>query len=69
MWLSRVNHIHGIHEHDSAIYPKCARGPLNEEGCSKQWLMPDSTAELMSKLMAEYAANPAALRDSISGTS
>ena len=40
MWLSVVNHIQDIHEHQSDLYPMCGHAHLKDDERNKQWLVP-----------------------------
>ena len=39
-WVSLVNHIQGIHQGHSEIFPQCLHGELKEGERNKKWLKP-----------------------------
>lgn len=39
IWLSVVNHIQDIHEHDNELYPMCGHPHLRDEDRNRQWLV------------------------------
>ncbi|XP_041463201.1 uncharacterized protein LOC121414191 [Lytechinus variegatus] len=39
-WKSLMNHIQGIHEGHSEVFPKCLHGDLEAQGRKKKWLTP-----------------------------
>ncbi|XP_064465216.1 uncharacterized protein LOC135376632 [Ornithodoros turicata] len=56
-WVSAVNHIVDVHEHDNPLYPVCYHGPVSEP---REWLKEDS--ETYAKVKDILTA-PALLRD------
>ena len=59
-WVSLINHIHNIHQHDNDLYPSCEHEDLQGADREKEWIELGSKA---SVLLEEVLRSPNLISD------